>query len=399
MQYSQSLVLALALLSNASGFAPAPAARALRATCVARSAVDEGCLDTALAKLLRDDGGEKPASAADAPAVAAPAGLPALNLAWDDNAAWLEQCKAAGVISWYDVGLRLTAAFEGARKACFSGDAYGRTPMWAGAGAAPAAVTTTGTLSRPKRAAWSGGVYEAEGRTTAPPSAEQRASAARMEAVAGFLATKPEIPRAGGLGPPSRRAYSGSSYPSGRAAVAPAAVEPMAVEPATAGGALAWNDKTAWLEQCEVSGVVSWFDAGLRLTDAHAATGLVNNAMVAEGQQAEFVEAAAAVDNLEANLIPSAEDLADSLSRDYVDVLARLASRTNHLEMEDIEMCRALPIDESHLLIETMTCTGEDQLCLMHATPVDIPDECVLIGGISADCVVDALESLTLSRA
>ena len=103
--------------------------------------------------------------------------------------------------------------------------------------------------------------------------------------------------------------------------------------------------------------------------------------------------AAAVVDNLEANLIASAEDLADSLSRDNVDVLARLASRTNHLQMEDIEMCRALPIDESHLLIETMTCTGEDQLCLMHATPVDIPDECVLVGGISADCVVDALES------
>ena len=92
-------------------------------------------------------------------------------------------------------------------------------------------------------------------------------------------------------------------------------------------------------------------------------------------------------------------DLANSLSRDNVDVLARLASRTNHLEMEDIEMCRALPIDESHLLIEAMTCAGEDHLCNMHAIPVDIPDECVLIGGISADCVVDALESLTLSRA
>ena len=88
-----------------------------------------------------------------------------------------------------------------------------------------------------------------------------------------------------------------------------------------------------------------------------------------------------------------AEDLANSLSRDNVDVLARLASRTNHLEMEDIEMCRALPIDESHLLIEAMTCAGEDHLCNMHAIPVDIPDECVLVDGISADCVVDALES------
>ena len=104
-----------------------------------------------------------------------------------------------------------------ARKACFSGDAYGRTPMWAGAGAAPAAATATTSAVRPKRAAWSGGVYEAEGRTTAPPSAEEEAAAARMEAVAAFLATKPEIPRAGGLGVPSRRAYSGSSYPTGGA--------------------------------------------------------------------------------------------------------------------------------------------------------------------------------------
>ena len=42
---------------------------------------------------------------------------------------------------------------------------------------------------------------------------EQRATAARMEAVAAFLATEPAIPRAGGLAPPPRRAYSGPSYP------------------------------------------------------------------------------------------------------------------------------------------------------------------------------------------
>ena len=53
----------------------------------------------------------KPAPAA---AAAAPAGFAALNLAWDDNAAWLEQCKTGGVVSWYDAGLRLTDAFEGA---------------------------------------------------------------------------------------------------------------------------------------------------------------------------------------------------------------------------------------------------------------------------------------------
>ena len=94
----------------------------------------------------------------------------------------------------------------------------------------------------------------------APATDEQRATAARMEAVAAFLATKPEIPRAGGLGVPSRRAYSGSSYPSGGRATEAA--------PAAARGALAWNDNAAWLERCEASGVVSWFDAGLRLVDS-----------------------------------------------------------------------------------------------------------------------------------
>ena len=33
----------------------------------------------------------------------------AISLAWDDNAAWLEACKADGAVSWYDAGLRLTA--------------------------------------------------------------------------------------------------------------------------------------------------------------------------------------------------------------------------------------------------------------------------------------------------
>ena len=31
------------------------------------------------------------------------------DLAWDANAEWLEQCSTSGVVSWYDVGLRLTA--------------------------------------------------------------------------------------------------------------------------------------------------------------------------------------------------------------------------------------------------------------------------------------------------
>ena len=75
--------------------------------------------------------------------------------------------------------------------------------------------------------------------------------------------------RAGGLGVPSRRAYSGSSYPSGAApaAAAPAAAAPAAPTAAATGGKLAWNDNAKWLEQCKASGVVSWFDAGLRLSE------------------------------------------------------------------------------------------------------------------------------------
>ena len=49
--------------------------------------------------------------------------------------AWRAACDRTGVVSWYDAGLRLTAAFEGARTACFSGDAYGRAAARAGAGA------------------------------------------------------------------------------------------------------------------------------------------------------------------------------------------------------------------------------------------------------------------------
>ena len=89
----------------------------------------------------------------------------------------------------------------------------------------------------------------------APATEEQRATAARMEAVAAFLATEPAIPRAGGLAPPPRRAYSGPSYPSGGGA-------PEA--------ALAWDANAAWLARCARGGVVSWYDAGLRLTDEAA---------------------------------------------------------------------------------------------------------------------------------
>ena len=34
---------------------------------------------------------------------------------------------------------------------------------------------------------------------------------------------------------------------------------------------LAWDDKAKWLEQCNAGGVVSWYDAGLRLTAPAAA--------------------------------------------------------------------------------------------------------------------------------
>ena len=50
-------------------------------------------------------------------------------------------------------------------------------------------------------------------------SPEAQAKAARMKAVAAFLAAGPEIPRAGPLRPPSRRAFSGSAYPPGGANV------------------------------------------------------------------------------------------------------------------------------------------------------------------------------------
>ena len=65
------LVLLGALL-GASAFAPAP--RAARGAAVRASTLDE-----------------RPAA-----------------LAWDDNAKWLEQCKASGVVSWFDAGLRLS---------------------------------------------------------------------------------------------------------------------------------------------------------------------------------------------------------------------------------------------------------------------------------------------------
>ena len=94
----------------------------------------------------------------------------------------------------------------------------------------------------------------------APATDEQPAAAARMEAVAAFLATAPAIPRAGGLAPPARRAYSGPAYPSrGGAAAAAAAAAP-----------LAWDDRAAWRARCERGGAVSWYDAGLRLTDEAA---------------------------------------------------------------------------------------------------------------------------------
>ena len=158
--------------------------------------------------------------------------VPALR--WDDNARWLETCKAKGVVSWYDAGLRLTASETPAPtpapapasapylapspvakkkatftvKPCFSGDAYGRS-QWPASIPSVAAAGGGVVATRPTRRSWSGGMYDASGRAPAPPTEADRSTAARMAAVAKVLA-KTTIPRVGVR--PSRRAWSGSPY-------------------------------------------------------------------------------------------------------------------------------------------------------------------------------------------
>ena len=104
--------------------------------------------------------------------------VPALR--WDDNARWLETCKAKGVVSWYDAGLRLTAS---------------ETPAPTPAPApAPAPYLAPSPVAK---------------KAPAPPTEAERSTAARMAAVAKVLA-ETTIPRVGVR--PSRRAWSGSPY-------------------------------------------------------------------------------------------------------------------------------------------------------------------------------------------
>ena len=176
---------------------------------------------------------------------------PPPGLAYNDNAKWLEQCKSGGVVSWYDSGLRLTeppkpaptpaarsaapapkrkpapkrsvAMKPGECKPAWSGDAYGRS-SWPEPEVAAAAMRAASkpAMQTPKRRAWSGGVYDAAGRVTAPPTREQQMKAKRMAAVARLLASSKKIPRAP-LTRPTRRAYSGSAYPREKRAAKPRA--------------------------------------------------------------------------------------------------------------------------------------------------------------------------------
>ena len=110
---------------------------------------------------------------------------------------------------------------------------------------APALVATVAPVQEPSPVATISPVQEA-----APEATAEKVK--RMEAVAAAIKSE-FIPRAiASLSPPPRRAYSGSCYPSG-ASGTPA---PLTLE---------WDDNAAWLESCKSSGVASWYDSGLRL--------------------------------------------------------------------------------------------------------------------------------------
>lgn len=111
--------------------------------------------------------------------------------------------RAAVVVSGASV-VEAPVVATAERKPCFSGDAYGR--------AAWAAPTV------PKKAAAEKKAAPAPAPTPVMSKEDEAAKAARMEAVAELLKSA-DIPRAGPLSVPSRRAYSGSCYPT-RAAVA-----------------------------------------------------------------------------------------------------------------------------------------------------------------------------------
>ena len=218
MVCAQLVVLAVAV-APASGFVP-PSFAWSRPS--ALKAVDES-LDSALSRLLPDEG---PPLAPAAP----------LNLDWDDNAAWLAACKDTGVVSWYDAGLRLTD---------------GSAPAPA-APAAPAAAEPAASVTG-----------EREPSAPAPADdvlrAEFEAWKTEFGAGATFENFKMNFPFDAELG---LFKDSPSSWVAKRNAVLRAA----GGEPAPAAISLAWDDNAAWLEACKADGVVSWYDAGLRLT-------------------------------------------------------------------------------------------------------------------------------------
>ena len=163
---------------------------------------------------------------------------------------------------------------------------------------------------------------------------------------------------------------------------APAAPEEYK-EPAVPAAAVATplslgrDDNAAWLAACQETGVVSWYDVGLRLTGV-----LLEPPPVLE-------ESAPAAVRDDDDSIMTAQECCDAMNLNHGNTLARVASARNQIALADIESVRALPIDESHLLIEAVTVDGP--YANMHAVPLDVPDECLLMGrGISTSCLVES---------
>ena len=113
------LVVLVALSSEAWGFCtptvrqqlsqPIRRRRAMRIAVVPTAALDVGGFGLDDPKALAAAVGVAAAGvAAYVSRSNTAAQVPALR--WDDNARWLETCKAKGVVSWYDAGLRLTAS-------------------------------------------------------------------------------------------------------------------------------------------------------------------------------------------------------------------------------------------------------------------------------------------------
>ena len=325
------LVAVAVAVAPASGFVP-PSFAWSRSSTLTLKAVDES-LDSALSRLLPDDG--------TTPAPAAP-----LNLDRDDNAAWLAACEDAGVVSWYDAGLRLTDG---------SASVLGER--------APSARGPADRVLRAEFEAWksefgAGATFESFERNF-PFDAERGLF---EDAPSSYVAKRNA----------ALRAAAGDAAPSAAPAAPPA---------------LAWDDTAAWLDACEGAGVVSWFDAGLRLTEPRVTAAPLERPPALD----EPRPAAAARDDA-----VSAQECCDAMNLNHVDTLARVASARNRIKLEDIESIRAIAIDGAHLLIEAMTVDGP--FANMHAVPVDVPDECVVGQGISTACLVAALETDVSAR-